>query len=38
MRGDDQLFILEAKGLSKDYLKGHGTQQSVLKDIHLQIR
>lgn len=38
MRGDDQLSILEAKGLSEDYLTGHRTQQSVLKDIHLQIR
>jgi len=32
------LNILEAKGLSKDYLTGQGTPQSVLKDIHLQIR
>lgn len=31
------MFILEAKQLSKSYPTGQGTQQNVLKNIHLQV-
>lgn len=31
------MFILEAKQLSKSYPTGQGTQQKVLKNIHLQV-
>ncbi|MGF7048087.1 putative ABC transport system ATP-binding protein [Paenibacillus sp. DS2015] len=31
------MYILETKGLSKVYLTGQGTQQPVLKEIHVQI-
>jgi putative ABC transport system ATP-binding protein len=37
MRGDGTMYKLETKGLSKDYSTGQGTEQSILKDIHLQI-